>query len=62
MDVSALSGVIGALNSGLAGANAQQSSVMSVLKNSMDTQDSVALQLIQAINVPGLGQNIDVRA
>ncbi|MGH2364836.1 MAG: YjfB family protein [Chloroflexota bacterium] len=62
MDVSALSGVIGALNSGLAAANAQQSSVMSVLKNSMDTQDSVALQLIQAINVPGLGQNIDVRA
>ncbi|HUZ78037.1 MAG TPA: YjfB family protein [Chloroflexota bacterium] len=62
MDVSALSGVIGALNSGLSAANAQQSSVMSVLKNSMDTQDTVALQLIQSINAPGLGQNIDVRA
>lgn len=35
---------------------------MAVLRKSLDAESEVALQLIQAASVPGLGENIDVRA
>jgi phage portal protein BeeE len=57
MDVSALSAVTSAAEA----ARAQEAASVSLLRKSLDAQGAVALQLIEALSVPGLGENIDVR-
>jgi len=58
MDSSALS----ALTSAGAAAQAQQDASVNVLKKSLTAEAAVALELIQAMSVPGLGENLDVKA
>ena len=61
MDVSAVIGGASAADA----ANLQQSAGLAVLRKSMDAEQAVALQLIQAIGAPQpshLGSNVDVRA
>ena len=58
MDSTALS----AVTSAGAAAQAQQDASVGVLKKSMDAEQAVAMELIQAIGIPGLGENLDVRA
>ena len=58
MDVSA----IPAYSTAAATATAQQQEGVSVLRKSLDAESAVALQLIQAATVPGLGENLDVKA
>jgi hypothetical protein len=58
MDSSALA----AVNSAGAAAQAQQDAGVNVLKKTMNAEQAVALELIQAIGVPGLGDNLDVKA
>jgi len=58
MDASALS----ALQSAGAAAQAQEATRIGVLRKSLDAQQELALQLIQAIKIPGLGENINLAA
>jgi hypothetical protein len=58
MDVSALS----ALTSAGEAAQARDEASAGVLKKSMATEQAVALQLIEALSVPGLGENVNVLA
>ena len=58
MDASALS----ALQSAGAAAQAQEATRVGVLRKTLDAQQEVALELIQAIKVPGLGENVDLLA
>ena len=58
MDASALS----AVTSGGAAAQVQETSIVGVLRKSLDVQQEVALELIQAIGTPGLGENVDLKA
>jgi hypothetical protein len=58
MDVSAVS----AESTAAATASAQDQMGVAVLRKSLDAESSVALELIQATNIPGLGENIDVQA
>jgi hypothetical protein len=58
MDVSALQ----AVNSAGYAAQAQEQASVGVLRKSLDTESAVALELIQAAAVPGLGENLDVKA
>ncbi|HVA26125.1 MAG TPA: putative motility protein [Chloroflexota bacterium] len=58
MDSTALS----ALTSAGAAAQAQQDASVNVLKKSLNVEGTVALDLIQSIGVPGLGENLDVKA
>ncbi len=39
-----------------------EQSTVSVLKDSMNAEQTVAAQLISAISIPGLGGNIDTKA
>jgi len=58
MDSSALP----AVTSAGAAAQAQQDASVSVLKKSLNADQAVALELIQAMSVPGLGENLDIKA
>ena len=58
MDSTALA----AVTSAGAAAQAQQDAGISVLKMSLNVEQDVGLELIQALSVPGLGENIDVKA
>ncbi|HLY68008.1 MAG TPA: YjfB family protein [Chloroflexota bacterium] len=58
MDVSAISAVTSALSA----AQAQQDAGVSVLKNAVDTESNVALELIQSATTPGLGEHVDTYA
>ena len=58
MDSTALS----AVTSAGAAAQAQQDASVSVLKKSLNAEQAVALELIQSLSIPGLGQNLDVKA
>ena len=58
MDVSALA----AVSSASSNATSRLDASVSVLRKSMDVEQSLALKLIQAISIPGLGQNVDLRA
>lgn len=58
MDSTALS----AVTSAGAAAQAQQDASISVLKMSLNVEQDVGLELIQALSVPGLGENLDVKA
>jgi hypothetical protein len=58
MDSPALS----ALTSAGAAAQAQQDAGVNVLRKTLNADQAVALELIQAISVPGLGDNLDVQA
>ena len=58
MDSSALS----AVTSAGAAAQAQQDASVGVLKKSLNVEGAVAVELIQAMSVPGLGQNLDLKA
>jgi hypothetical protein len=58
MDASALSAVKSA---GYA-AQAQQDASVGVLRQSLDAESAVALELIQAAVIPGLGENLDAKA
>jgi hypothetical protein len=57
MDVSALS----ADSAGAAAARAQEAATVGVLRKSLDAEQSAALELIQALAIPGLGQNVDLK-
>jgi putative motility protein YjfB-like len=58
MDSTALS----AVTSAGAAAQAQQDAGISVLKMSLNVEQDVGLELIQSLSIPGLGDNIDVKA
>jgi hypothetical protein len=58
MDASALS----AVNSAGYAAQAQQDASVGVLRKSLDAESAVALELIQAAVIPGLGENLDAKA
>ena len=58
MDSTALS----AVTSAGAAAQAQQDAGISVLKMSLNVEQDVGLELIQSLSIPGLGENIDVKA
>ena len=58
MDSTALS----AVTSAGAAARAQQDASISVLKMSLNVEQDVGLELIQSLSIPGLGENLDVKA
>lgn len=58
MDVSALT----AGSSAAATASTQEQAGVAVLRKSLDAEQAVALELIQAAAIPGLGENLDVKA
>jgi hypothetical protein len=58
MDTSAIS----ALTSVLGAAQAQETAGAGVLRDSLKAEQAVAVELIQAISIPGLGENVDLKA
>jgi hypothetical protein len=58
MDVSAVSAVTSVLQA----AQAQETAGADVLRNALNAEQSMAAELIQAISVPGLGENVDLQA
>ena len=57
MDSTALS----AVTSAGAAAQAREDASVSVLKKSLNAEQAVALELIQSLSIPGLGENLDVK-
>jgi hypothetical protein len=58
MDVSAVSAVTSVLQA----AQAQDTAGADVLRNALMAEQVMASELVQAINIPGLGENIDLQA
>lgn len=58
MDSTALS----AVTSAGAAAQAQQDAGVRVLKMSLNVEQAVGLELVQSLSIPGLGENLDVKA
>lgn len=57
MDISAIAGQATAM----ASERVQQQLQVSVLRSTLDAEQAIALQLIQAAMVPGLGEHVDLR-
>jgi len=60
MDVSAVS-AISAVTSATGAAQAQETAGANVLKDVLNADQAVAVELIQAIGLPGYGENVDVK-
>jgi len=43
-------------------AQAQDQAAVSLVRKTLDAEQGIALELIQAMTVPGLGENVDLRA
>ncbi|GEM_PF-3104533 len=58
MDVTAVASAV----TDMKAAQLQNQVAVSVERKTLDAEQSAALQLIQAMGVPGLGQNVDLQA